>query len=53
MGPDFRPPGFDKVPVQVQISRQRIDLSCGAERGPFRDTAFDGYVLYFVRRDAR
>lgn len=47
MGPEFRTPGFDVVPVQVQIAPDRIEFSYGAERGRFWGAAFNGYVLRF------
>lgn len=48
MGPEFRTPGFDVVPVQVEIKPQRIEFTYGQDRGTFWDTAFNGYVLRFV-----
>lgn len=47
MGPEFRTPGFDVVPVQVQIGPSRIEFSYGAEEGQFWTSAFNGYVLRF------
>lgn len=47
MGPEFRTPGFDVVPVQVQIGPQRIEFSYGEEAGQFWTAAFNGYVLRF------
>lgn len=47
MGPEFRTPGFDVVPVQVQIGPQRIEFSYGADQGMFWGTRFNGYVLRF------
>jgi hypothetical protein len=48
MGPEFRTPGFDVVPVQVQIARDRIEFSYGAEIGTFWNAGFNGYVLRFA-----
>lgn len=48
MGPEFRTPGFDVVPVQVEIKPQRIEFTYGEGRGAFWDTTFNGYVLRFV-----
>lgn len=48
MGPEYQTPGFDVVPVQVEISPTRIEFSYGAEAGTFWDTTFNGYVLRFV-----
>lgn len=48
MGPEFRTPGFDVVPVQVEIKPQRIEFTYGADRGTFWGTTFNGYVLRFV-----
>jgi hypothetical protein len=48
MGPEFRTPGFDVVPVQVEIKPQRIEFSYGEGKGQFWDTTFNGYVLRFV-----
>ncbi|MEO8244164.1 MAG: hypothetical protein ABI832_17810 [bacterium] len=47
MGPEYRTPGFDVVPVQVQIGQSRIEFSYGTERGTFWDAKFNGYVLRF------
>lgn len=47
MGPEFRKPGFDVVPVQVQIGPDRIAFSYGSDRGTFMAAAFNGYVLRF------
>jgi hypothetical protein len=47
MGPEHRTPGFDVVPVQVQIGPARIEFSYGAERGDFFRARFNGYVLRF------
>lgn len=47
MGPEFRTPGFDVVPVEVQIGPSRIEFSYGAEEGQFWTSAFNGYVLRF------
>lgn len=48
MGPEFRTPGFDVVPVQVEISPTRVEFSYGADTGSFWATTFNGYVLRFV-----
>ena len=48
MGPEFRTPGFDVVPVQVEITPSRIEFSYGADAGQFWSTTFNGYVLRFV-----
>ncbi len=48
MGPEFRTPGFDVVPVQVEIRAKRIEFTYGEERGQFWDTTFNGYVLRFA-----
>lgn len=47
MGPEFRTPGFDVVPVQVQIGPSRIEFSYGDVPGEFWTAAFNGYVLRF------
>lgn len=47
MGPEYRTPGFDVVPVQVQIGPTRIEFSYGQDRGTFWDARFNGYVLRF------
>ena len=47
LGPEYRTPGFDVVPVQVQISPTRIEFSYGTDRGSFWSSAFNGYVLRF------
>lgn len=47
MGPEYRTPGFDVVPVQVQIGPTRIEFSYGQDRGTFWDSTFNGYVLRF------
>jgi len=47
MGPEYRTPGFDVVPVQVQISPSRIEFSYGEARGAFWPAEFNGYVLRF------
>ena len=47
MGPEYRTPGFDVVPVQVQIGPTRIEFSYGQNRGTFWDARFNGYVLRF------
>lgn len=48
LGPEFRTPGFDVVPVEVQIDPARITFTYleGAE-GEFWPAAFNGYVLRF------
>ena len=48
MGPEYRTPGFDVVPVQVQIGPTRIEFSYGQDRGNFWPSAFNGYVLRFA-----
>jgi hypothetical protein len=48
MGPEFRTPGFDVVPVEVEIGPQRIAFSYGEGAGQFWTAAFNGYVLRFV-----
>lgn len=48
MGPEFRTPGFDVVPVQVEIKPRRIEFSYDMGRGTFWDAEFNGYVLRFV-----
>lgn len=48
MGPEFRTPGFDVVPVQVEISPSRIEFTYGADEGQLWQTTFNGYVLRFV-----
>lgn len=47
MGPEYRRPGFDVVPVQVQIRPTRIEFSYGTARGNFWPASFNGYVLRF------
>lgn len=47
MGPEFRTPGFDVVPVQVQIGPSRIAFSYGEVPGEFWTATFNGYVLRF------
>lgn len=39
--------GFDVVPVEVDISANRIEFSYGNDRGQFWDAPFNGYVLRF------
>lgn len=48
LGPEFRTPGFDIVPVEVRIDPARIVFAYpeGAT-GSFFDSAFNGYVLRF------
>lgn len=48
MGPEHRTPGFDVVPVQVEISPTRVEFTYGGGTGTFWDVAFNGYVLRFV-----
>ena len=48
MGPEFRHPLVDVVPVQVEIGPTRIEFSYGETEGPFLDAAFNGYVLQFA-----
>ncbi|MGQ0565818.1 MAG: hypothetical protein ACT4OK_12200 [Gemmobacter sp.] len=48
MGPEYRTPGFDVVPVQVQIGPARIEFSYGEGNGQFWAAKFNGYVLRFV-----
>lgn len=48
MGPEYKTPGFDVVPVQVEITPSRVEFSYGADNGAFWSTAFNGYVLRFV-----
>jgi len=40
--------GFDVVPVQVEITQNRIEFSYGADRGIFWDAPFNGYILRFA-----
>ena len=47
MGPEYRTPGFDVVPVQGQIGPTRIEFSYGQGDGTFWDSKFNGYVLRF------
>ena len=48
LGPEYRTPGFDIVPVEVQIDPARIRFAYpeGAS-GTFWPAAFNGYVLRF------
>ncbi|HSF63985.1 MAG TPA: hypothetical protein VLA78_06340 [Paracoccaceae bacterium] len=46
--PEGRTPGFDVVPVQVEILPGRIEFSYGAARGQFWPATFNGYVLRFA-----
>ncbi len=48
LGPEFRTPGFDVVPVQVEITPTRIEFSYGIGNGVFWSSTFNGYVLRFV-----
>lgn len=50
MGPEGRTPGFDVVPVQVEILPDRIEFSYGVESGTgdFWPARFNGYVLRFA-----
>jgi hypothetical protein len=47
MGPENRTPGFDVVPVEVQIGPTRIEFSYGEGTGRFWSARFNGYVLRF------
>jgi hypothetical protein len=47
MGPEFRTPDFDVVPVQVEIGPSRIEFSYPQGEGNFWPAAFNGYVLRF------
>lgn len=47
MGPEYRTPGFDVVPVQVEIGPSRIEFSYGSDVGAFWPARFNGYVLRF------
>lgn len=47
MGPEYRTPGFDVVPVQVEIGPTRIEFSYGDISGQFWPAGFNGYVLRF------
>ncbi len=47
MGPEYRTPGFDVVPVQIQIGPTRIEFSYGKDLGTFWPSKFNGYVLRF------
>lgn len=46
--PEGRTPGFDVVPVQVDITPTRIEFSYAGVSGTFWDSTFNGYVLRFV-----
>lgn len=48
MGPEYRTPGFDVVPVQVEIGPTRIEFSYGEVQGEFWPARFNGYVLRFA-----
>ncbi|MBL9057168.1 MAG: hypothetical protein JNJ84_12945 [Rhodobacteraceae bacterium] len=47
MGPEGHALGFDVVPVQVEITPGRIELSYPEAQGNFWPAAFNGYVLQF------
>lgn len=47
MGPEYRTPDFDVVPVQVDIGPTRIAFSYPQGQGRFWPAAFNGYVLRF------
>lgn len=47
MGPEYRTPDFDVVPVQVEIGPTRIEFSYPAGEGQFWPARFNGYVLRF------
>lgn len=47
LGPEYRTPGFDVVPVEVQIGPSRIEFSYGEGEGQFWTSVFNGYVLRF------
>ena len=47
MGPEGHNLGFDVVPVQVEITPTRIELSYPEGTGNFWSAAFNGYVLRF------
>lgn len=47
MGPEFRTPDFDVVPVQVEIGPARIEFSYPQGQGNFWPAEFNGYVLRF------
>jgi hypothetical protein len=47
MGPEFRTPDFDVVPVQVEIGPTRIEFSYAEGEGQFWPATFNGYVLRF------
>ncbi len=47
MGPEGHSLGFDVVPVQVEITPTRIELSYPDGAGNFWPSAFNGYVLRF------
>lgn len=52
LGPEYRTPGFDIVPVEIEISPDSIEFSYGEESGSgnFWVAAFNGYVLNFEVR---
>lgn len=47
MGPEGHSLGFDVVPVQVEITPGRIELSYPEGAGNFWPSTFNGYVLRF------
>jgi hypothetical protein len=48
LGPEYRTPGFDIVPVEIAIDPARIRFAYPAGgTGSFHDSAFNGYVLRF------
>jgi hypothetical protein len=47
LGPEGHALGFDVVPVQVEITPGRIELSYPEAQGNFWPAAFNGYVLHF------
>ncbi|MFN4157291.1 MAG: hypothetical protein ACK4GO_02655 [Gemmobacter sp.] len=48
LGPEYRTPGFDIVPVEIEIDPARITFAYPAVgTGAFFSAAFNGYVLRF------
>lgn len=48
LGPEYRTPGFDIVPVEIEIGTSRITFAYPEGlKGGFFDAAFNGYVLRF------
>lgn len=48
LGPEYRTPGFDVVPVEVEIEPARITFTYpDGAAGEFWDARFNGYVLRF------